>query len=73
MKRLILAICVLSMIFSVPAFATGNGNNGNNGNQDHTCQGGHNCNEGSGGDVTSTNTNSNTNSASGSSNSSSNN
>lgn len=39
-------IIFASMVLAMPANATGNGNGGN---QDHTCQGGHNCNEGGGG------------------------
>lgn len=41
---------VFSVLLSAAAYADNNGNNGNNNgaNQDHTCQGGHNCNEGGG-------------------------
>jgi len=47
------ALLLGSTALTTPAFATGN-------NQNHTCQGGHNCNTGGGGDVDVDNTNKNT-------------
>lgn len=44
MKKLLTMTAALCL-FAAPVYATGNGNN-NGANQDHTCQGGHNCNGG---------------------------
>lgn len=68
MKKLF--IVVVCLTFCLPVFANGNNGNNNGANQDHTCQGGHNCNGGTtGGTVSnsgnSTNTNTNSNVANG--------
>lgn len=60
-----IAALILAASFSAPAYATGGeGGEGGEGGGDHTCQGGHNCNVGGGGnvgDIKNTNTNVNAN------------